>query len=374
METQKSNNTKALAGNIQTVRNLLIKMKTQIAMALPKHLDVDRVIRVALTSVNQNPLLLECTQKSLIGAIVQSAQLGLEVDGILGQASLVPFWNSKKGCREVQLIPGYKGLISLARRSGLVEAIYAQVVYEKEKFELVYGMDRKLIHVPLPPKERGAEKKGVYAVACLKDGTKHWEFLWADEAEEVKQFALKSNKRPGMSPWNTHEDDMWRKTAIRRLSKYLPLSPEFQKAAFIDEQADAGIMHDLDVGSIETELDTDPPDPPHAPTDSPEDSPENSSENFSTSLEPESEPNSTASTATVSPKFTSSTQETSKSSNQGNGSFPSTLEEVFQNAALSLPAMEIRDSMKMSWGQLRADSVKLQEFLSKLQQRTEVAA
>ncbi len=218
------------------IRALLEKSKGQIAMALPKHLNADRIVRVAMTSVQRTPELLKCDPISLVAAVIQSSQLGLEPDGILGHAYLIPFNNTKKGRMEVQFIPGYKGLIDLARRSGQVVSIGAHVVFENEPFKLIYGYDEKLDHEPLPPSKRGA-RKGVYAAARLKDGSLHFEWLWAEEVEDIKN----QSKARNFGPWKTHEDEMWRKTAIRRLAKYLPLSVEFAKAAAADELADAGV-------------------------------------------------------------------------------------------------------------------------------------
>lgn len=222
---------------INSIRTLLERSKTQIAMALPKHLNADRIIRVAMTSIQRTPDLLKCDPISLVAAVIQSSQLGLEPDGILGHAYLIPFNNTKKGRMEVQFIPGYKGLIDLARRSGQVVSIGAHVVFENEPFKLIYGYDEKLDHEPLPPSKRGARRKGVYSGARLKDGSVHFEWLWAEEVEDIKS----QSKARNFGPWKTHEDEMWRKTAIRRLVKYLPLSVELAKAAAVEELVDAGI-------------------------------------------------------------------------------------------------------------------------------------
>lgn len=246
-------NTKALSKSAKanTIRNLLEKSKGQIAMALPKHLNADRIIRVAMTSIQRTPKLLECDPISLVGAIIQSSQLGLEPDGILGHAYLVPFRNTKMNRMEVQFIPGYKGLIDLARRSGQVVSIGSHVVYSNEKFELKFGFDETIQHEPLPPSKRG-ERKGVYAVARLKDGSAHFEFLWAEEVEAIKN----TSKAKNFGPWKTHEEEMWRKTAIRRLVKYLPVSVELAKAAAVDELADAGVNTQEFFGDIELEATT----------------------------------------------------------------------------------------------------------------------
>ena len=221
---------------INTIRTLLERSKAQIAMALPKHLNADRIIRVAMTSIQRTPQLLECDPISLVAAVIQSSQLGLEPDGIFGHAYLVPFRNTKKNRMEVQFIPGYKGLIDLARRSGQVNRISAHVVYDNEHFVMEYGTKEVLEHKPLPPSTRG-DRKGVYAVAVLNDGSAHFEWLWNEEIEAVKR----QSKAVNFGPWQTHEDEMIRKTAIRRLVKYLPLSVELAKAAAVDELVDAGI-------------------------------------------------------------------------------------------------------------------------------------
>src|SRR4249919_1917764 len=85
---------------VKDIRALLEKTKPQMQMALPKHVSIDRMLRTTMTAIQRNPKLLECTQVSLLAAIMQGAQLGLETDGVLGEAHLVPY---KK---VVQFIPG----------------------------------------------------------------------------------------------------------------------------------------------------------------------------------------------------------------------------------------------------------------------------
>jgi len=213
----------------QTIYALLQRAKPQMSAALPKHMTADRLVRIAWTSIQQNPKLLDCTEASLVRSIIQSCQLGLEPDGITGQAYLVPYGNT------CQLIPGYRGLIDLARRSGLVSSLYANVVYEGEDYTIEQGERRLLTHKPSPPSVRGKGIVGAYAVVHYKDGTSDWEWMWAEEIEEVR------SKSPGRNstPWTQHTTEMYKKTVIRRLAKRLPLSPEFRYAAQQDEGHDA---------------------------------------------------------------------------------------------------------------------------------------
>lgn len=103
-----------------TIRGLLEKSRKQLEMAIPKHMTVDRLLRVAMTSIQRTPKLLDCTPQSLLACVMTCAQLGLEPDQFLGQAYLVPFKDTEKNITVCTLIPGYRGYIALARRSGEV--------------------------------------------------------------------------------------------------------------------------------------------------------------------------------------------------------------------------------------------------------------
>lgn len=226
-----------LVVQINNVRSLLEKSKGSLSAALGKLMPVEYFMRVAMTTVQRNPALLECDRQSLLAALIECSQLGLAPDNILGHAYLVPY--KVRGVLRVQLIPGYKGLIELARRSEKVMAVYARLVYEKEFFNLCYGIDQVLEHVPLPPSERGEKTIGVYAVGELVGNVKVFEFLWMEEVMEIKKSSASAGS--DYSPWKNHEGEMIKKTAIRRLAKVLPQCPQLQKAAAIDTLGDLGL-------------------------------------------------------------------------------------------------------------------------------------
>lgn len=229
---------------IVTFRQVLEKMRSQLELALPKHLDANRMIRIVLTTVQKTPKLLECTRESLLGCIVQSAQLGLEPDGVLGHASLVPFFNRKKNRLECQLIIGYKGLIKLARQSGEVSAISARVVREHDVFEYEYGLEERLKHVPCTDKDPG-ETIFAYCIFRMKDGGHQFDVMSRFEIEEIRKSANSANS----DAWRDHWDEMAKKTAVRRTAKMSPASVEdkMARAIALDERADAGIPQDLDM-------------------------------------------------------------------------------------------------------------------------------
>ncbi len=219
---------------VAAFRGFLEKQKAQIAAALPKHVSPDRMIRLACTEFAKNPTLQKCTPVSVFGAIIQSSQLGLEI-GVLGQAYLVPYRNNKNNTYEAQFIPGYKGLISLARRSGEVSSIETHIVYEADHFELELGVDSKIVHRPNLDGERGKPRL-VYGVAKFKDGGHHLEWMAITEVNKIRARSKASNN----GPWVTDYEQMVRKTLIRRMSNYLPMSIELQNALQVSDAVDSG--------------------------------------------------------------------------------------------------------------------------------------
>jgi recombination protein RecT len=254
----------------EQVAYLLNSKKAEIAKMLPKHLNADRLLKVAQIAATTTPALAKCDVASLVGAIGQCAQMGLEPNTVLGHAYLVPFNTKRKDAdgkerwvNSVQVIIGYKGLIDLARRSGQIVSIAAHEVCVKDSFDLVYGLDEKLNHTPAMG-DRG-EVIGFYAVAKLKDGGHCFEFMSTYQVEQIRegsqgyQQAVKYKKEAN-HPWTAHFVEMGRKTVIRRLAKYLPLSIEFQTAATLDGMAEAGRDQNLD--TIDGEFNILPDDAP----------------------------------------------------------------------------------------------------------------
>lgn len=252
----------------EQIAYLLKSKQGEIAKMLPKHLNAERLLKVAQIAATTTPALAKCDVASLVGAIGQCAQMGLEPNTVLGHAYLVPFNTKRKDgngnerwVNSVQVIIGYKGLIDLARRSGQIVSIAAHEVCTNDKFELVYGLDEKLNHTPSMG-ERG-DVIGFYAVAKLKDGGHCFEFMSKMQVEGIQAAADKKNKFPS-KVWQEHFTEMGRKTVIRRLAKYLPLSVEFQTAATLDAMAEGGQDQKLD--SFDADFTVIPDDAPNIDT------------------------------------------------------------------------------------------------------------
>lgn len=251
----------------EQIAHLLKVKQGEIAKMLPKHLNAERLMKVAQIAATTTPALAKCDVPSLVGAIGQCAQMGLEPNTVLGHAYLVPFNVKRKDAdgnerwvNSVQVIIGYKGLIDLARRSGQIVSIAAHEVCENDTFELVYGLDEKLNHTPAMG-ERG-EVVGFYAIAKLKDGGHAFEFMSRRQVDEIMRASQSKGK---YGPWKDHFTEMGRKTVIRRLAKYLPLSIEFQTAAALDGMAEGGKDQHMD--SIDGDFMIMPDDAPNVDTE-----------------------------------------------------------------------------------------------------------
>ena len=203
------------------------KFRDEIAKALPKHLTPDRFIRVAVSALARTPKLKECEPVSLFGAMLTLSQIGIEPDG--RRAHLIPFENRKRGVVECQLIIDYKGLAEMAMRSGVVSYLHADVVCENDQFE--ENMGEIIVHKIDRRNDRG-EVFAAYAICKFKDGTAKAEVMGKHEIEAIRKRSKAGNAGPWITDWN----EMAKKTVFRRLSKWLPLSPEFRDAVEADDE------------------------------------------------------------------------------------------------------------------------------------------
>lgn len=248
---------------VSNVKDLLMNesARDQLSMVAAKHLNPERMMRTVANAIRTTPKLGQCEPISFLGALMQVAALGLEPNTVMGHAYLIPFENKRKNVTEVQVVIGYRGLMDLAMRSDRVKRISAHIHYsDDEKWVYEEGTLAQLRHVAGP--EEG-QKLHAYAIAELTNGgfayvVLPWKrVLKIRDASQGWQTAVKFNTT-AKSPWHTHEDAMAMKTAIRALSKYLPLSVEFADALAVDEkQADyRGFAMDPTAGvTIEGEAD-----------------------------------------------------------------------------------------------------------------------
>jgi len=247
MDNTKVAKTVATAAKVLTVFDFMQQQKELISKALPQSITVDRLVSMFTMVIRSNPELLSCTQSSLIGAMVQTAQLGL-MPGNIAHCYYVPF-NNKNG-RDVQFIIGYKGLIELVNRSGKATILSTECVYEHDEFEYELGLNPVLMHRPAEGKDRG-QVKGVYAIAKnLIADEKVFVYLPRMDIDKVRS-ASKAGASD-YSPWARWYEEMAKKTAVKRLTKLLPLSIDVQKQIATDETVKTKIEPDMTAVPDET--------------------------------------------------------------------------------------------------------------------------
>lgn len=190
-----------------------------IAAVLPRHMDAERMAKIALVCLNRVPKLAECTKESFARCLMELSSWGLEPDG--RHAHLIPYG------KECQLVIDYKGLVELVYRSGLVSRIHADVVCENDSF--IYDMGEVRQHGIDFRKERGPIY-AVYVVVTMKDGGTKTEVMSKADVEAVRKRSRAGNS----GPWVTDWAEMAKKTVFRRACKWLSLSAEDKSAFYAD--------------------------------------------------------------------------------------------------------------------------------------------
>ena len=209
--------------NRPALQQYIKQMSGEIKKALPSVMTPERFTRIVLSALSTNPKLGETTPQSF-----------------LGQAYLLPYWNSKANAYECQFQLGYKGLLDLAYRSGEISVIQAHVVYSEDQFSYSFGLKPELKHIPASG-ERG-EPVYVYAIFHTKDGGYGFEVCSIDD---IRAHAQRYSKSFQNGPWQTNFEEMAKKTVLKRVLKYAPLKSEFLRGLAQDETIKQEISEDM---------------------------------------------------------------------------------------------------------------------------------
>ena len=209
---------------------LLEQQKAQIALALPKHLNADRMARIALTSYRMTPKLAECDPTSVFAAVIQAAQLGLE-PGLNGRCYLIPYGNV------CQFVPGWKGLVELANRSGRA-SVWTGVIYEGQKFEYQQGDSPMLKVTEITKEEDPTRIAYAYAVGRVKGS--EWPVIELWSAGRIRKHRDRYNKQ-AKKHYSFENWEMYaRKVPLLQVLKYLPATPELEAAIILHDSAEVG--------------------------------------------------------------------------------------------------------------------------------------
>jgi recombination protein RecT len=209
------------------------KLKPQMALALPRHMNPDRMTRLALTAFSSNKDLQACTPQSIASSIMTAAQLGLE-PGINGQGYLIPY---KGACT---FVPGWKGLVDLVARSGRA-TVWTGVVFPGDQFDYQLGDSPHCKHVPSGDGDDSAEFTHVYAIGRVRDSSMAVIEVWtrAKVKKHLKQYNKVGGRHYALAGENNFE--MYaRKVALLQVLKYMPASIELANAITVSDAAEEG--------------------------------------------------------------------------------------------------------------------------------------
>ena len=260
------------------MREFFEQRKGEIGMALARvGITPDRIIRALFTAAQKTPKLYECTLESTYKAMLLAAQSGLMPDGVTQQAHLIPRKNNKKPGKpmECNLQIGYRGYLTLCRRSGEVDVISGVLVRAGDQFKVHRGTEQRIDHEPLDDiLGEDGEPRAIthaYAVAKFRSGSVDFESMPISEIE-----ALRVRAQANGPAWESDYGEMCKKTVMRRLCKRLPQSEDASRLLELDAQSEGGLPQDLsavevpgieEAKAVESEV-SDAAPPPESPAES----------------------------------------------------------------------------------------------------------
>lgn len=221
--------------------------KGAIEAALPRHLNPDRMLRLALTAFSTTPQLRQCTGQSILASIVIASQLGLE-PGVRGQGYLVPYRDNKKNVSICTFIPGWQGLVGLLNNTGRATC-WTGAVYKGDEFEFQLGSKPILTH--RPGDTAGGDPKDItHVYACAKVNGAEEPVIECWRMARVLAHRDKFNK-VGAAHYSYKHPEMYaRKVVLLQVLKYMPSSIELDNAMTAVNASEAGRVAKVEGGMI----------------------------------------------------------------------------------------------------------------------------
>ena len=210
---------RAIVNQSESFKGFLETYKGKLAGV--SKVDPAKAVNLALVAASKNPKLLQCEQKSILRCMMESSSLGIMPFSALNLAYIIPYFNGKTKTLEAQFMLSYRGIVEICRRSDKINSIEAHVVFEKDHFECNLGTYKTLKHSPFFGGDRG-EIIAAYAVATHSNGDKQFDIMSRHEIEKTRS----KSKSPNSGPWVEFFEEMAKKTVVKRLCKYLPISDE----------------------------------------------------------------------------------------------------------------------------------------------------
>jgi recombination protein RecT len=208
----------------------LDRLKPQMALALPRHLNPDRMMRLALTAFSQNRALQACTPQSIAASLMTAGQLGLE-PGINGAGYLIPYGEN------CTFVPGWRGLVDLVSRSGLA-TVFTGVIFSDQTYRFTDGARRDLVIENETDLDAPEDITHAYAVGWVRGADLPHIELW--RVSKIAKHRDKYNK-VGQKHYSFRDWEMYaRKVPLLQVLKYMPCSVEVSNAVLVSQAAEEG--------------------------------------------------------------------------------------------------------------------------------------
>jgi recombination protein RecT len=218
----------------KTLSDFMDKYKGQIALALPKHITADRMVRLAMTAFSQNAALQKCDMHSIFASVVIAAQLGLEI-GVGGQGYLVPYG------AKATFVPGWQGLVDLVSRAGRA-TVWTGAVFHGDEFDWALG-DRPFVkHRPAGGGDTWRDISHVYAIGRVNGSEYPVMEVWTMDrvVKHLNKFNKVGGRHYALEKDGQNMEMYARKVVLLQVLKYMPKSIEVQRAVDVASVADTG--------------------------------------------------------------------------------------------------------------------------------------
>jgi len=236
----------------QVAQQSIDRQAAMLDAILPSTVDRRRFAQMTIQAVRQAPDLARCFATkdgagSFLLAVGQAAMVGLEPNTPTQECWILP--RKRGNVQEAQLTIGYRGIMKLARRSGNIRTIVAEVVRQGDLFDYGYGVEGP--YLDWKPADEQGDMTHAFAIAWFKDGGRSQIVLNRAQVESRRaasdSFKARENRH---SPWIRWPEAMWRKSAIRALAPFLDLSAEADTVLSRDE---APVRFDPETGVIDVD-------------------------------------------------------------------------------------------------------------------------
>ena len=218
---------------IDNIRGYIQGQWPKMAKVLPKHMSPERMMQLAISTINKNPKLADCSVESVLSCFMTASALGLEPNDVngLGQCYIIPYG------RKATFIPGYRGLYKLALNSGEIQSITVEVVYKGDEFEYTLGDDAHITHKPSMEADHKPENMiCAYCITRFNNGGIQRTVMSKADIERRRKESQTGKRSDG--PWVKWYEEMAKKTVMRAASKTWPLQSEKSQALQVATSAD----------------------------------------------------------------------------------------------------------------------------------------